>query len=214
MLVAGLLAAGVVGEAPLRIEENGCDIKGFTTRAFYDFLPFLPWNTEAEAVSDTLCISQIEGIEEVEFFEGDSCSVATTGFRCCRTLNVQIVSGTRCADLAKKDCPIGTETYQEPDVAPIGTETYQDPDGAGQLQATTEWCPPVCCEALIASCEACKADMTVEAFCEKKPGYRGCPKGAEKAPDPVSTDEFQGVEGMLFGSTAGVISSALVTVFV
>lgn len=89
-----------------------------------------------------------------------------------------------------------------------------DLDGTGQIQATTQWCPPVCCEALIASCEACKADMTVEAFCEKKPGYRGCPKGAEKAPDPVSTDEFQGVEGMLFGSTAGVISSALVTVFV
>ena len=32
-----------------------------------------------------------------------------------------------------------------------------------------------CCAAMIASCEACAARITVEEFCEDKPDYDGCP---------------------------------------
>ena len=37
---------------------------------------------------------------------------------------------------------------------------------------------PICCQALTASCEACKAGVTVEEYCRRNPLMNGCPKGS------------------------------------
>merc|ERR1719273_555183 len=38
-------------------------------------------------------------------------------------------------------------------------------------------CPTkICCHAMEASCEACKAGMNMEDWCEMNIGYEGCPK--------------------------------------
>merc|ERR1719433_1576077 len=45
---------------------------------------------------------------------------------------------------------------------------------------------PMCCKALTASCEACKAGTSVGEFCKKKPGFAGCPAKPTTPTNPIT----------------------------
>merc|ERR1719461_816506 len=62
--------------------------------------------------------------------------------------------------------------------ADVGAEKWKRPDWLCKRFPNFHGCPkpnaPVCCQAMIPSCQACKAGQTEEEFCLKNSGKFGC----------------------------------------
>jgi hypothetical protein len=66
-----------------------------------------------------------------------------------------------------------TGTYDKPD--PVVDNLYPSPSPpASPLPSPGPASEPTCCDAVIASCEACKAKMSVDQYCHYFPSTQGC----------------------------------------